>query len=140
MEDCENILYQRQVNVAKTRTKLGKPPTRLQKHAPSTLQLDHFSGGGGGNPFVVSSSGNNTSSSSSLPVIPLLSPLVVSPRPLPEAEEFKFPKCGNDEIGGSDKGGATAGGGWQHPAAAGYTDPTTFLTYFQSKCVLVNDA
>ncbi|TXG74146.1 hypothetical protein EZV62_002725 [Acer yangbiense] len=138
MEDCENILYQRQVNLAKTRTKLERPPTRLQKQAPSYLQLNHVSGGGGGNPFVASSYVNANaaggSSSSSLPVIPLLSPLVVSPKqalPAAEAEEFKFPKCGNDEMScGGDKGGATAG----------YTDPSTFFTFFQSKCVLVNDA
>ncbi|KAK3206336.1 hypothetical protein Dsin_020382 [Dipteronia sinensis] len=140
MEDCENILYQRQVNLAKTRTKLGKPPTRLQKQAPSSLQLNHVVGGGGGNPFVAASYGNanaaggSSSSSSSLPVIPLLSPLVVLPKqalPAAEAEEFKFPKCGNDEMScGGDKGGATAG----------YTDPSNFFTFFHSKCVLVNDA
>lgn len=84
MEDSENI-FQKQA-VSNTRTKVGKPPTRLQKHAPASLQLDQVT-----NPYASSSSGNFS-------IIPLLSPLIESPKPLAEGEELKLDKTGNNEM------------------------------------------
>lgn len=129
----DNILYLRQINMAsKTRTTLGKPPTRLQKHAPASLELNTSTTTN--NNAIASSS---SSPSSSLSVIPLLSPLVTSPKALPEAviEE----KIGNEKVE-MNTGGGINGGGWQHPAAAGFTDPACLFTAFQLKCLLVNDA
>lgn len=124
MEDCVENIFQKQALVS-SKTKIRKPPTRLQRQAPASLQLHHVGSSGYTNP--------------NLTVIPLLSPLVVSPESLPEAEDFRFPKCdGSNEMSCSDQKKER-----QHAyaAMAGYAEPSTlFNNVFQSKCVLVNDA
>ncbi|KAJ9172393.1 hypothetical protein P3X46_015636 [Hevea brasiliensis] len=139
MEENDDNIFQRQAQVvAKTKTKVGKPPTRLQKKAPASLQVTNC---GNTNHLVPSKE-----ASSPLTPIPLLSPLILSPPPSPQqAEEFRFPiVSGEIDKGKEDKKGACyAPGGWQHPAAAatgGYVEPSSLFTFFQSKCVLVNHA
>ncbi|KAF5751427.1 hypothetical protein HS088_TW02G00441 [Tripterygium wilfordii] len=127
MEDIENI-FQRQVIKAKNKARVEKPPTRLQRQAPATLHLDHVT---------------TTINSFLAPTaIPLLSPLVVSPPPLPEQEEFIFPANGDSGKTTHENVGAplTMGGGWQHPAVAGYMEPSAIFAFFQSQCVLVDQA
>ncbi|KAJ8750597.1 hypothetical protein K2173_015769 [Erythroxylum novogranatense] len=126
MEDDWDNIFQRQRHfVANNNGKVGKPPTRLQKHAPASLVLDHLPT----NPIVPEASGSRTP-------IPLLSPLVLSPQPLPQEEaeqEFVFHNCcGRDTL-------LPEPGKCQHPAmSAGYMDPSSLFCFFQSKCVLVN--
>lgn len=111
MEDSE-IVFQKQT-VSKSQPKIGKPPTRLQKQAPSSLQMDWK---------------QKISSGCKPVVIPLLSPLVEPPEP-----EFMFPTRNE-----KDKTAAlVVTGGWQHPAAAGCMESSALLSnFFQSKCVL----
>ncbi|XP_050203609.1 uncharacterized protein LOC126653725 [Mercurialis annua] len=127
MEANNGNLFQNQGQVM-SKTKVGKPPTRLQKRAPTTLQVNYSTS----YPLLPSSGSPHTP-------IPLLSPLVVSPQPLSEAEEFRFPI-----MGGDSKKVAPAvlpGGEWHHPAVAnGYIEPSSLFNIFQSKCVLVNHA
>lgn len=122
MEDLGENIFQKQALVS-SKIKIGKPPTRLQRQAPASLQLDHVSSSCYANP--------------NLSVIPLLSPLVVSPESLPEAEDFRFPKCDDSsEMSCSDQKKER-----QHAAIAGYAETSTLFNHvFQSKCVLVNDA
>lgn len=120
MEDSENI-FQKQA-VSNTRTKVGKPPTRLQKHAPASLQLDQVT-----NPYASSSSGNFS-------IIPLLSPLIESPKPLAEGEELKLDKTGNNEMKCSCD--ETKNG---EERTVPVPEPSTLFSLLQSKCVTVND-
>ncbi|GLU02317.1 hypothetical protein SLE2022_195710 [Rubroshorea leprosula] len=121
MEDNE-VIFQKQV-VPNTKTKFRKPPTRLQKHAPTSLQVHQVAG---------------SSFGSSKAVIPLLSPLTVSPRPL-ESEEFRFPIGDDKDNGAAAVTAMMVAGGWQHPAVVGYVENSALFNLFQSKCVLVND-
>ncbi|XP_031254021.1 uncharacterized protein LOC116111988 [Pistacia vera] len=126
MEDGENI-FEKQA-VSKSRTKVGKPPTRLQKHAPANLKLDEVT-----NPYASSSSGN-------VSIIPLLSPLIESPKALAEGEELKFPKSRNNndiKCSGDEKKG---GGGSSVAGERAVADPATMFSVFKSKCVIINDA
>nr|XP_034893645.1 uncharacterized protein LOC118032948 [Populus alba]TKS16305.1 hypothetical protein D5086_0000025980 [Populus alba] len=123
-----------------TDTKAWKPLTRLQKQAPEALRLDQLS-------ITASTNHSLLASHTSPPLtpIPLLSPLSVSPPPLPsEAEEFTFPViCGDIDKGReADIGDAYSEARvWQHPAVAGgYTEPSSLFAFFRSKCVLVNHA
>nr|KAJ0187428.1 hypothetical protein LSAT_V11C900465060 [Lactuca sativa] len=119
----------------------GKPPTRLQKQAPATLQF------------------NNELWNSSKTVIPLLSPLVVSPAPLPNAtgqtqtqNSFLSPNNVNNNHEAKmnheiaigiipqlqQSSGGASNSGWRHPAMAGQTpDASALYAYFQSQCVLL---
>ncbi|XP_024980911.1 uncharacterized protein LOC112517767 [Cynara cardunculus var. scolymus] len=110
----------------------GKHPTRLQKQAPATLQLD-----------VDDRIPNNLSKT----VIPFLSPLVLSPAPLPEVSDdekrsFATPNTNNSHAIGiipqvqqSSGGGAS---GWQHPAMAGpMADASSLYSYFHSQCTIL---
>lgn len=124
--------------------KIQKPPTRLQKQAPSSLKLDQIITTANTYPFVPSSM-----ASSSLTPIPLLSPLFLSPpiSPLPqEVEEFSFPVISTDDTNNSNKdnesASTNAAGVWQHPAVdcGGYMEPSSLFVFFQSKCVIVNHA
>ncbi|KAK8484965.1 hypothetical protein V6N13_082490 [Hibiscus sabdariffa] len=78
MEDCGNIFEKRVIGISQT--KVGKPPTRLQKHAPESLRLDQMK------PSVA-----RTSRSDAPAPIPLLTPLALSPSLFPETDEFMFP-------------------------------------------------
>ncbi|KAL4558202.1 hypothetical protein LXL04_036400 [Taraxacum kok-saghyz] len=116
-----------------------KPPTRLQKQAPATLQFSEIT--------------NNEVWNSSRTVIPLLSPLVLSPNSLPDStgqtqNSFLAPNNNNNHeakmnleiaIGMNPEGGGGArNSGWRHPAMAGPTaDTSSLYAYFQSQCVLL---
>lgn len=108
-----------------------KPPTRLQKQAPASLNIDH----------VSLASANETPKA-----IPLLSPLILSPQPLLETTEKQRFVCFDDDQEHdidhtkSIAAAAAGGGGWQHPAVPTFTDPSTLLTFFQSQCMIVNPA
>ncbi|XP_059660790.1 uncharacterized protein LOC132307135 [Cornus florida] len=118
---------------AKAKVPRAKLSTRLQNHAPAALQLDHVGTyNGNTNPF---DSYNETNFSRS--AIPLLSPLIVSPPPLPEAEEKRFPENGNNQQSGNGENGAQPPtGGWQHPAMGTMTDASSLFAFFQSQCVM----
>ncbi|XP_019059722.1 PREDICTED: uncharacterized protein LOC104826309 [Tarenaya hassleriana] len=105
-----------------------RSPTRLQRQAPTALQLDHSAH----NQFSPSSAIEGTA-------IPLLSPLYVPPRlssSLREGEEFRFHVGGN---GCPDPKGSHLGE-WQHPAMSDHSEQMALLTMFQTKFVLVNDS
>nr|GEX24621.1 hypothetical protein [Tanacetum cinerariifolium]GEX69610.1 hypothetical protein [Tanacetum cinerariifolium] len=111
----------------------GKPPTRLQKQAPGSLQLDETS---------------NEPLGFSKEVIPLLSPLVLSPAAVP-TYSFSTPGNNNHEIKMNHgaafgimpqvqqriDGGTTSDSSWQHPAMAG-TNTSSLHTYFNSQCTI----
>lgn len=108
------------------KAKAGKALTRLQKHAPTSLQLDKTATTG---PFSASTSTETSKA------IPLLSPLVLSPEPLPETVEKRLLESGNGEKRSLD----SPAGGWKHPAVATFTEPPNLLTLLQSQCVLVDN-
>ncbi|KAH1130756.1 hypothetical protein J1N35_002134 [Gossypium stocksii] len=115
MEDCGNIFEKQVIGVSKT--KVGKPPTRLQKHAPESLKLDQMK-----------------AAEAPIP-IPLLTPLASSPISFPETDDFMFPMPNNMNAP------TTAAFGWKPPVRAGFNvEAPTLLALFHNKCVLVNDA
>lgn len=113
------------------KSRLPKPPTRLQKQAPASLHLDQLTS-------VSMSSGSADISSKA--VLPLLSPLPSSPQPFPETEGNRRAANGNTVDGGyGDQRGICFAppGGWQHPAVATtFADPSTLFTFFQSQCIV----
>ncbi|XAR60645.1 hypothetical protein NMG60_11034102 [Bertholletia excelsa] len=126
-----------------------KPLTRLQQQAPPILQLDNINDDNVDDTYHSYSSNDNTSCCP----IPLLSPLILSPLPLPGPEGNRFTKgAENDEQGGGDRGSGgdggggekkaisppQFGGGWRHPAVEPSPDPSTLFSFFQNQCVLVN--
>lgn len=119
---------------AKAKAKLGKPPTRLQNHAPACLQLDMVEGSAPTNPFCPSPSSETSKA------IPLLSPLVLSPQPLPEIVEKRLCEshhANNEQNNVGERNSTSPQGGWQHPAVATFTEPSTLFAFFQSQCMLV---
>ncbi|XP_015874007.1 uncharacterized protein LOC107411018 [Ziziphus jujuba] len=110
-----------------------KPPTRLQKKAPASLKLDQ-----------VPTSAANDSFNETSKAIPLLSPLVLSPQPLPEMLEKRRFGCAADQHDVEDKRSEAVplpADGWQHPAVpTTFTDPSSLFAFFQSQCVIVNPA
>ena len=112
-------------------TNARKPPTRLQKRAPDSLQLDEVAGSIPTNPFAA---GSETPKA-----IPFLSPLVLSPQPLSETGEKRlWDGTNNEQNNGTKRSSTSPSGGWQHPAVAAGTDPSTLLTSFQAQCMLVD--
>lgn len=125
MEENRNVCQK------EAKPKGGKPPTRLQKHAPASLQLDKVA------PAVDPSAVSGETPKA----IPFLSPLVLSPQPLPETVEKRSGESGSDDQkdnGEEEKSEALSPGGWQHPAAPALADPAALCTSFQSKCLLVD--
>ncbi|KAJ7947604.1 Major viral transcription factor [Quillaja saponaria] len=110
----------------------GKPPTRLQKQAPASLQLDQAAGTTPANPYYPSPESSRA--------IPLLSPLILSPQPLPgiSVKENRLPGNGNNE--GQGNSSAMQGTRWQHPAVAPFTEPSSLFSFFQAQCGIVNRA
>ncbi|KAI5321903.1 PREDICTED: MTR_2g097730 [Prunus dulcis] len=102
----------------------GKAPTRLQQHAPACLQLDQTAGTASTNPLLDDAS----------MAIPLLSPVLI-PEPMPESSEK-----GSDQNVRSITPPFSAAGGWQHPAVAPFTDPSSLFAVFQSQCMIANQA
>ncbi|KAE8732643.1 hypothetical protein F3Y22_tig00001818pilonHSYRG00058 [Hibiscus syriacus] len=123
MEDCGNIFEKRFVGISKIQ--VGKPPTRLQNHAPQSLQLDQLM-----KPSVAT-----TGISEAPTPIPLLTPLSLSPIPFTETDEFTFPTP-------KDMNAPTPTPfGWKQPIGTGFNvEASTFLAQFQNKCVIANDA
>ncbi|KAK4376046.1 hypothetical protein RND71_006723 [Anisodus tanguticus] len=111
---------------------LANDKTRLQKKAPSSLQLDDKMNVDG---FKVPF--NFMEEASSHCAIPLLSPLIFS-----TTSQDENAKC-NDNINGPAKhmiqgNGPLEKSGWQHPALGTYTEPSTIFALFQSQCTLAN--
>lgn len=116
------------------KARLPKPPTRLQKQAPASLHLDQLSS---------ASMSSGSADTSSKAILPLLSPLPLSPQPLPETEGNRISANGNAvDGGGGDQRGIcfAAPGGWQHPAVATtFPDPSTLFSFFQSQCAVTSN-
>ncbi|KAM7258093.1 hypothetical protein ACFE04_013834 [Oxalis oulophora] len=106
----DNIFERQQMSTSQVRVR--KPPTRIQKLAPTCLELRH----------------NNDSP---LVAIPLLSPLVMSPRQ-EAAEEFRFPTkiCSGNDMSIDDKA-------FMQPGAE---ESSSLFDCFRSKCALINNA
>lgn len=139
-----------------------RPPSRLQKHAPASLQLEQGAAGAGtGTGAAPAAWGDGRAA------IPLLSPLVVSPTvPVWEADQAGAARKegGGDQLveGRSSaeqqqRGAARHGGsgerqahdvsprppapavaaGWRHPALpTPVTEPASLVPLFQSQCAL----
>jgi len=121
MEDKGDLLVRR-----------NRPPTRLQRHAPTSLDIDKVHNDRPSNPFGDSSK-----------AIPLLSPLILSPKPLIYAEvtiQALKSKNSNYKNEGSRSSSSTSGLGWEHPAIASYPSPSSLCNFFQKQCVFANHA
>lgn len=94
MEDGGNIFEKQFIGM--TKTKVGKPPTRLQKHAPASLKLDRINTAAAGTRLFGTSGGTSPAA------IPLLSPVTLSPYPFPDTEEFVVPTWKNGDQGTDD--------------------------------------
>ncbi|KAK4254927.1 hypothetical protein QN277_007999 [Acacia crassicarpa] len=106
----------------------GGNSTRLQKRAPTSLELDKISNG-----FPFGFGASNESSNA----IPLLSPLIISPQP----SLMVTPDNGNDnQRCSSVQGGLPSSSGWQHPAMAPFPEPSSLFSFFQKQCAIVNQA
>jgi hypothetical protein len=114
------------------KAKVGKAPTRLQKHAPASLQLDKIAVAAAA---AAATTGPFSASGETPKAIPLLSPLVLSPEPFSETVEKRLLESGNGEKRSLD----SPAGGWKHPAVAAFTEPPNLLTRLQSQCVLVDN-
>ncbi|GAU17297.1 hypothetical protein TSUD_110140 [Trifolium subterraneum] len=113
----------------------GGCPTRLQKHAPASLDIHMVLNERPSNPFGDPSK-----------AIPLLSPLILSPKPLIYADiTLQALKSENSIDEGSRSSSPStpstpSSGGWKHPAIASYRSPSSLCSFFQNKCVFVNHA
>ncbi|WCJ20471.1 hypothetical protein M5689_002698 [Euphorbia peplus] len=103
----ENIFEGVQIE-GKQKTKIGKPPTRLQKKAPTSLEVTDYV------------TNNLHHSLRPLTPIPLLSPVISRPTD----QEFRFPIV--EAIKNTNQ---------PNPYNI---DPSSLLTVFRNKCVLVN--
>jgi hypothetical protein len=112
--------------------KRNRPPTRLQRHAPTSLDIDKVHNERPSNPFGDSSK-----------AIPLLSPLILSPKPLIYADitiQARKSEISNYRDEGSRSSSSTSGSGWEHPAIASYPNPSSLCNFFQKQCVFTNHA
>lgn len=141
-----------------------RPPSRLQKHAPASLQLEQAAAAGAGTGTGAAPAvwGDGRAP------IPLLSPLVVSPTvPVWEADQAGAAarkEGGGDQLaegrsgaeqqqrGAARHGGSgerqahdmsprppspAVGAGWRHPAlSAPVAEPASLVPLFQSQCAL----
>ncbi|KAM0996165.1 hypothetical protein ACFX13_006275 [Malus domestica] len=121
-------------NACNLKADTGKAPTRLQRRAPVSLQLDQIASTASTNPL---------SNEDASMTIPLLSPVVI-PSPNPVAVVIE--KGGDQNVRSSIAPPFPTAGGWQHPAAGGwhhpalapFVDPSTLFTVFQTQCMIVN--
>lgn len=108
--------------------------TRLQKHAPASLDIDKVLNNRPSNPFGEASK-----------AIPLLSPLILSPQPT-YADITVQVRALEKENNGMNEGRSacasyTPSTGWEHPAMASFPEPSsTLCSFFQKQCVFVNHA
>ena len=123
MENKENLIK---------RGRAGGCPTRLQKHAPASLEMDKVLSGRPANPFGEASK-----------AIPLLSPLILSPQPLyadTTIQALSSKNNGNDHSSSTEgriSSSSTPTTAWEHPAMASFPEPT-LCSVFQKQCVFVN--
>ncbi|KAL2332155.1 hypothetical protein Fmac_019736 [Flemingia macrophylla] len=107
--------------------------TRLQKHAPASLDIDKVLKDRPSNPFVEASK-----------AIPLLSPLILSPQPVYADISIQVRTTPENiivENNGSGSVSARASStGWEHPAMVSFPEPSTLCSFFQKQCVFVNRA
>ncbi|KAK9022225.1 hypothetical protein V6N11_002507 [Hibiscus sabdariffa] len=110
------------------KSKEGKPPTRLQMHAPASLELDQVKAALG------------TSKAAAATPIPLLTP-VASPNLFPQKEDFVFPVDDNHRRAAAAAAATPVptAFAWKEPAEAAHVEITTLFALFQNRCVLVND-
>lgn len=101
------------------RAKNGRPPTRLQRHAPASLQLDQAVGSG--NPVGVSFE-------NSISVIPLLSPVVAPPLTEISMDVVRVGCLEHQQGKGMEEKRGTAN----------FSNYSTLLTDFQTQCKVVN--
>lgn len=117
--------------IKETNAKEGKEksPSRLQKQAPASLQVDRTT-----NALSFRQSPNSHTP------IPLLSPLILSPTLLSEVEtEDEVDEGSRQDPREDDKVvGLPPLGGWQHPAAPMSMEPSSLLKFFQSQCAVAN--
>ncbi|OIW03717.1 hypothetical protein TanjilG_29752 [Lupinus angustifolius] len=106
--------------------KKGSCPTRLQKHAPASLEIDKVFNGN--NPFGEASK-----------AIPLLSPLIISPQPFGSSNNIQAPTLENNN-GNHGSSPSTTSNGWEHPAMAPFPETSSLCSVFQKQCVFVNHA
>ncbi|MED6119043.1 hypothetical protein PIB30_008264 [Stylosanthes scabra] len=107
----------------------GGCPTRLQMHAPASLEIDKVIDSRPANPFSESSK-----------AIPLLSPLILSPdtaaKQWIESSQNNNNGSSNDE-GERNSSSSTLNTRWEHPALASFPEPN-LCNVFQKQCVFVN--
>ncbi|CAN6284775.1 unnamed protein product [Urochloa humidicola] len=131
-----------------------RPPSRLQKHAPASLQLEQGAAAGAGG-AELGAWGEGRAA------IPLLSPLVMSPTmPVWEADHNQSGRSGGEQQQQQQRGAARHGGGgerqaahdasprppapapaagvgWRHPAlATPVGEPASLVSFFQSQCAV----
>ncbi|XP_061337937.1 uncharacterized protein LOC133284841 [Gastrolobium bilobum] len=123
-EDKDNLIK---------RSRAGGYPTRLQKHAPTCLDIDKVLNALPSNPFGEASK-----------AIPLLSPLILSPQPLDADITIQAQISENDSNRTSINHGRgsspTPSPGWVHPAVPPFPEPSSLCSFFQKQCVCVNHA
>ncbi|KAE8688682.1 hypothetical protein F3Y22_tig00110956pilonHSYRG00007 [Hibiscus syriacus] len=123
MEECKKQV------IGMEKSKEGKPPTRLQMHAPASLQLDQVEANFG--------TAKAAAAASAATPIPLLTPLA-SPNLFPQTDDFMFP------IDDSHRKAAAIPVptvfAWKEPAGAAHVEVSALFALFQNRCVLVNDA
>ncbi|MED6110347.1 hypothetical protein PIB30_041917 [Stylosanthes scabra] len=103
----------------------GGCPTRLQMHAPASLEIDKVIGSRPANPFSEASN-----------AIPLLSPLILSQDTAAKQwieSSHNNNGSSNDEV----KRNSSSSTGWEHPALASFPEPN-LCNVFQKQCVFVN--
>ncbi|KAE9600356.1 hypothetical protein Lal_00045424 [Lupinus albus] len=108
--------------------KKGSCPTRLQKHAPASIEIDKVFNGN--NPFGEASK-----------AIPLLSPLIISsPQPLYAGycNNIQTPTLENNNGNHGSSHSTTSNNGWEHPAMAPFPETSSLCSVFQKQCVFVN--
>ncbi|CAH8332983.1 unnamed protein product [Eruca vesicaria subsp. sativa] len=113
------------------------PPTRLQRQAPTALNLDCVPA----NPVLQPSCDAVATSA-----IPLLSPLYVSPNQHSSSSSSSLPRQGEEDfmfpVGVTEKTGSQPSidhkEGWQHSAEADHSNQMSLVNMFQTKFALVN--
>lgn len=110
--------------------------TRLQKHAPASLEINEVLGDRPTNPFAPSGEASKA--------IPLLSPLTQSPQTFYAERETTTIQAHTSQNSGSNNGGSISNGstpstGWKHPAMAPFSEPSSLCSFLQKQCVIVNN-
>lgn len=121
-----------EIKIPRGESNAKKPPTRLQKRAPASLQLDRS----------INAFAWEKADSSPTP-IPLLSPLILSPTPLFEHDVTpvsEAEKKGGVECEDEERKSMPPPGGWRHPALPMVVvEPASLLPMLQFQCALVHN-